>query len=100
MPYEQVLAMHVTDQALYTTYRQHMLPILESFGGGFRYDFEVANVLKSASDHPINRVFALYFGSEAQKDAFFADPRYLAVREAYFDKSVNTYTTLGGYERE
>ncbi len=62
-----MVGLTVTDDALYQQYREAMAPLLAAHGGGFRYDFTIAKVLKSASEHPINRVFAIGFGSKAQK---------------------------------
>lgn len=97
--YEAVVALHVTDDALYQQYRTAMTPLLEQHGGGFRYDFRVAETLRSSSDHPINRVFAIFFGSREQMDAFFAHPDYRAIRARLFEPSVAGTTILGGYER-
>lgn len=99
MTHEMVVALHVTDEALYQQYRAAMTPLLTSHGGGFRYDFTVANVLKSASEHPINRVFAIYFGSLGQKEAFFAHPEYAAIKARWFAPSVGGITVLGSYDR-
>ncbi len=74
-------------------------PLLAAHGGGFRYYFTVAKVLKSASEHPINRVFAIYFSSKTQMEAFFANPDYLAIKAKFFAKSVAGTTIFGGYER-
>ena len=99
MTHEMVVALHVTDAAGYQQYREAMAPLLTAHGGGFRYDFLVGSVLKSASDHPINRVFAIYFGSTAQKDAFFAHPDYLAIKARWFSAAVHGVTLLGAYDR-
>ena len=56
MVHEMMVALTVTDGAKYQAYREAMAPILADYGGGFRYDFDIARVLKSASDHAINRV--------------------------------------------
>jgi uncharacterized protein (DUF1330 family) len=99
MAHEMMVGLHVTDDAVYQQYRLAMAPLLAAHGGGFRYDFRIAEVLKSASAHPINRVFAIYFGSKAQKDAFFADPEYSAIKARFFDRSVAGTTVFGGYDR-
>ena len=59
--HENIVGLYVTNDDLYSTYRQKMIPILESYGGGFRYDFQIAEVLTNDSDVPINRLFAIYF---------------------------------------
>jgi uncharacterized protein (DUF1330 family) len=99
MAHELVVGLTVTDDAVYQQYRDAMAPLLEAHGGGFRFDFTVAKVLRSASSHPINRVFAIYFADEARKDAFFAHPDYRAIRAAYFERSVAGTTILGAYDR-
>jgi uncharacterized protein (DUF1330 family) len=94
-----MVGLTVTDDALYQQYRAAMAPLLAAHGGGFRYDFTVAAVLKTASDHPINRVFAIYFADAAQKDAFFAHPDYQAIKAKYFQRSVAGTTIFGAYDR-
>jgi uncharacterized protein (DUF1330 family) len=98
MAHELVVGLTVTDDATYARYREAMAPLLAAHGGGFRYDFRIAEVLKSASSHPINRVFAIYFESKAKKDAFFANPDYLAVKARYFQPSVAGTTIIGAYD--
>jgi uncharacterized protein (DUF1330 family) len=99
MTHEMLVALHVTDDALYLQYREAMTPLLTAHGGGFRYDFTVAEVLKSASEHPINRVFAIYFASKEHMDRFFANADYQAIKAKYFARSVAGTTIFGGYER-
>ena len=99
MTHEMMVGLTVTDNAVYTSYRQAMAPLLAEHGGGFRYDFRVGEVLKSASEHPINRVFAIYFASREAKDRFFADPLYLAVKKKFFEASVGGTTIFGAYDR-
>lgn len=99
MTHELVVALNVTDAAGYRQYREAMAPLLAAHGGGFRYDFTIDQVLKSASDHTINRVFAIYFAGTAQKDAFFAHPDYLAIKARWFATSVDGVTVLGAYDR-
>lgn len=99
MTYEMMVGLTVTDDALYQQYREAMMPLLAAHGGGFRYDFTIGKVLKSASEHPINRVFAIHFGSKPQMDAFFAHPDYQAIKARFFQRSVAGTTIFGGYER-
>ena len=99
MTHEMLVGLTVTDDDVSQQYRAAMAPLLAAHGGGFRYDFTVAMVLKSASEHPINRVFAIYFGSKAQMEAFFANPDYLAIKAKFFARSVAGTTIFGGYER-
>ena len=99
MAHEIVVGLNVTDDATYARYREAMAPLLAAHGGGFRYDFTIAKALKSASTHPINRLFAIYFESKAKKDAFFANPDYVAIRARYFEPSVAGTTIIGAYDR-
>jgi uncharacterized protein (DUF1330 family) len=99
MAHELMVGLTVTDDAKYQQYRDAMAPLLAAHGGGFRYDFTIAKVLKSASDHPINRVFAIYFGSKAQMDAFFSNADYLAIKSKFFQQSVAGTTIFGAFER-
>ncbi|MBI1355638.1 MAG: DUF1330 domain-containing protein [Acidobacteria bacterium] len=99
MAYERLVGLDVADEALYQEYRDRMRPILASYGGGFGYDFRIAETLQSRTDAPINRVFTLYFPDEAAKDRFFGDPAYKAVRAETYDKAVRASTILATYER-
>ena len=99
MTYETMVGLTVTDDDGYTKYRNAMAPLLAAHGGGFRYDFTIDKVLQSASEHPINRVFAIYFGSKAQMAAFFANPDYQAIKAKYFQPAVAGTTIFGSYER-
>ncbi|WP_087016964.1 DUF1330 domain-containing protein [Thaumasiovibrio subtropicus] len=95
--YEMLIAMEIKDEQGYGRYREAMLPILRQYGGGFRYDFKVAETLTSASTHPVQRVFAIYFASEEKRDAFFASESYLAVKETHFQGSAGDYTCIAEY---
>lgn len=99
MAYEILVGMHVTDDGLYARYRAGMTPILAEHGGGFRYDFVVAQALKSEAPHPINRLFAIYFRDKKAKEAFYADPRYQKVKQEFWVPSVAGRTILAEYER-
>ena len=99
MTHEMMVGLTVTDDDVYAQYRAAMAPLLARHGGGFRHDFTIAKVLKSASDHPINRVFAIYFGSKEQKDAFFAHPEYRAIKARFYERSVAGTTIFGAYDR-
>lgn len=88
----------MTDESGYQAYRDGMLPILARYGGAFRYDFRVSEVLKADTAQPINRVFLLRFPDAAAKEAFFADPEYKKVRERFLVSSVSSVTTLAEYE--
>ena len=100
MAYEMMVGLTVADDAAYTRYREAMAPILSAHGGGFRYDFRIGEVLRTAAEHPINRVFAIYFRDRANQEAFFSNPEYLAVKAAHFEGAVDGTTILAEYERE
>lgn len=99
MTHEVMVGLTVIDEAGYQRYRDAMTPILQTYGGGFRYDFRIGEVLKSASEHPINRVFAIYFADRTRMEAFFADPAYVAVKAEHFESAVAGTTIFGGYDR-
>ena len=98
--YEFLVGLEVSNQELYFEYRAAMTPILTSYGGGFGYDFVVAEVLQSAVDVPINRVFTINFPSKIVADNFFADEQYLKVKTQYFDASVAHTTIISSYEKD
>ncbi len=99
MTHEMMVGLTVTDPEAYAKYRDEMAPLLAAHGGGFRYDFTIAQVLRSASEHPINRVFAIHFGSKDRMAAFFAHPDYLAIRTRFFERAVAGTTVFGAYDR-
>jgi uncharacterized protein (DUF1330 family) len=99
MAYEMLVGLQVIDEPRYAQYREAMAPILKRFGGGFRYDFRVGEVLKSETHAPINRVFTIYFADEASRDAFFSDPDYRRIKEQFFTGSVQATTILAEYKR-
>lgn len=98
MPHELLVGVHVVDDALYAAYREGIAPLLAEYGGAFRHDFLVSRTLTSDVAHVINRVFTLRFADVGRKDAFFSDPRYLAVRASYFPKAVKGVSFLAAYE--
>lgn len=98
MAYEILVGLEVSDSEIYAQYRAAMTPILEKFGGGFRYDFTIAEVLKKETDNPINRVFIIFFADQASKDSFFSDPEYKKAKEHFFEKSVKATTIIAEYE--
>lgn len=100
MSFERIMALEVTDDDEYQKYREHMIPILHSFGGSFGFDFKVSEVLKSKTVTAINRVFTLDFPSKAIMEQFFTDPAYLAVKDEYFQKSVKSVTIISMHEKD
>lgn len=95
MAFDSLMAMHVIDEQRYTRYRAAMTPLLHELGGSFRYDFRVAETLRSEAAHPITRVFVISFPDQASSDAFFGDARYLTIRDQHFEGSVAAYTRIG-----
>jgi uncharacterized protein (DUF1330 family) len=93
MAYINIVGLYVTDQQSYALYRQNMTPLLNQYGGSFKYDFEVAQDLKEPG-RTINRLFAISFPDRATKEQFFTDPRYLDVRKKYFNPAVAARYTL------
>lgn len=98
MAYERIMGLEVTNDDEYQRYREHMIPILHSFGGSFGFDFKIDQVLMSKTDNAINRVFTIDFPSKEVMDNFFSDPSYLAVKAQYFKNSVNAVTTISLHE--
>lgn len=99
MAYEMIVGLNVTDNEKYAEYRRLMTPLLEQHDGGFRYDFIVSDVLICEENKPINRVFAIFFGSRGQMEGFFSNTDYLAIKEQYFAPSVEDVVVLNEYER-
>lgn len=95
--HEALVALEVTDEAGYQRYRDGMTPILRDYGGRFRWDFRVADVLHHDGEEGVNRVFILSFPDVAAKRAFFEDPAYLAVRAEHFDGSVGAIVRIAEY---
>ena len=89
-----VMGLEVTDRDGYARYRAGMRPILASYGGSFRYDFEVAAVLEAPGEARLNRVFAIAFPDREARRRFFDDPRYRAVRAEHFEPSVGAIATI------
>jgi len=98
MSVERLVALNVVDEEIYQSYRDKMMPILESYNGVFGYDFKISEVLKSETEAPINRVFTINFPNEDAMNAFFSNQEYLKVRQEYFDRSVADTTVIATYE--
>jgi len=99
MSFERIMGLDVIDEDDYQRYREGMIPILESFGGSFGFDFKVSEVLKSKSENPINRVFTIDFPSKEIMENFFKDPSYLEVKDQYFKNSVKSVTVISMHEK-
>ena len=99
MTYERIMGLDVTDEVMYQNYRKAMTPLLYSVGGDFGFDFIVSKVLKSKSKNHINRVFTIEFPSKEIMSQFFNKPEYLAIKNCYFDRSVNSKTLISLHEK-
>ena len=99
MSFERIMGIEVIDDEVYQQYRENMIPILNTFGGSFGFDFKVSDVLISKTDQAINRVFTLDFPSKAIMESFFSDPAYLNVKSKYFNDSVSSVTTISMHEK-
>ena len=98
MSYELLVGLNVTDEKLYTEYRKAITPILETYGGGFRYDFKISEVLKNSGNQPINRVFTIFFRDQKAKEDFFNNPQYLIEKQRLYSSSVDATTVISNYE--
>ena len=98
MPYERFFGLEVVDQDGYTQYRKEMVPLMEAAGGTFRYDFDIARVLRGETGAPINRAFVIQFPTRADSEKFFADARYLEIRRRLFEPSVKAIVAIAEYE--
>ena len=94
---DRFVGVQVADEATYQLYRQHMLPILERYGGRFIVDVRVSEVLKSPRAEPFNRLFTIRFPDEAALNAFFSCDEYQRVRERFFEPSVAATAALAKY---
>jgi uncharacterized protein (DUF1330 family) len=99
MSHEILVALNVSNDEVYQSYRNAMAPILNQYGGRFCYDFKVSDVLKAEQNEEVNRVFTLNFPSAENKEGFFNDPAYLLVKNDYFDKSVASVHILAAYDQ-
>ncbi len=100
MVYEMLVGLHVTDDQRYQAYREKMTPVLVEFGGGFGYDFRIAEVLKSQTDNEINRVFTIYFPDKEAMEQFFSAESYKAIKAQFFESAVASTTLIAEYNRE
>lgn len=95
--FNRLVGLNVSNEEGYERYRNLMRPILESYGGSFRYDFKVSDVYKTEAEHVINRVFIIAFPNQAASEKFFNDERYLEVRREFFVPSVSGATIISQY---
>ena len=96
-PIEILRGVQVIDEAVYARYRAEMAPLLDAHGGRFVLDVRVAEIVRAPSPTAFNRLFTIRFPSARHRDAFFADPDYVAVRSRLFEPSVSAMVRLGEY---
>jgi uncharacterized protein (DUF1330 family) len=94
---EILIGVYVVDEARYAQYRAEMTPLLEARGGRFVVDVRTSEVLRAPAPGAFNRLFTIRFPSRQIRDAFFADPDYLAIRTRLFESSVSGMVWLGDY---
>ena len=97
---ERLVGLNISDESGYAKYREAMTPILEAAGGGFGYDFKIAEVLKKETENDINRVFTIRFPNEETMNSFFSDASYLDIRKKFFEKAVSSTTDIAIYHRK
>ena len=95
-----LIGLNVLDDGKYQEYRENMKPILSTYGGGFRYDFKISEVLLAETTNNINRVFTIYFPGREAMEAFFSNLEYLKVKEQYFEGAVASTTIISSYEKD
>ena len=98
MPIDTLMAMRITDDDSYTSYRKEMTPLLKACGGRFVHDFRIAETLKTDADHRIDRVFVIRFPDLETRHAFFENPEYVAIRKRFFEPAVEAFTRLAQWE--
>ena len=98
-PVEIQLAMDIADADEYSKYRRAIAPVLDRYGGRVMHEFRVSEVVQSDSDVPVNRVATIRFPNRRAREAFFADPQYLAARQLHFEAAVRSSDRLAEYER-
>ena len=100
MSYEMLVGLQVKDDNMYSKYRESMTPLLETYGGGFRYDFKISEVLKNEENGGINRVFAIFFKDKVSLESFFSNSAYIKMKSEFFEGSVGATTIISEYERK
>ncbi len=98
MAFERLVGLDVTDDDGYQKYRAAMSPLLAQHGGGFRYDFRIAEVLRSETNARMNRVFTIRFPDRDASEGFFSNPEYKKIRAEFFESSVGATTLIAEYE--
>jgi len=99
MAYEMLIGLQVDDDEIYSKYRKAIKPLLSGYGGGFRYDFRVSEVMENEEANPINRVFVIFFENKSNKNSFFSNSEYQEIKQKFFACSVQATTIISEYER-
>ncbi len=97
MRIHRFVGVQIQDEDLYQSYREHMTPILESYGGFFAVDVRVSEVLRAPEDASFDRLFTISFPNEEAMRTFFSDPAYLKVRQTYFEPGVSEVHSLATF---
>ena len=92
--------MNVVDEARYRRYREAIAPVLQAYGGTFRFDFVVSEVLSEAPAHPVTRVFTIGFRDREASQAFFEDARYLEAKQTHYEGAVDGHTVVAAHHVE
>jgi len=100
MAIEMLVGLNIIDDVAYQSYRDEIAPILTKYGGGFGYDFKIAEVFKSKTKEPINRVFTIYFANDDAMDAFFSNEEYLNIKARLFESSVTNTTIIAKWNEQ
>jgi len=98
MAVERVVGVHVTNEAQYQQYREHMMPILREYGGQFTWDVKVSEVLKTPVEGEFNRLFTLRFPNIQALENFFANEDYKKIKKTFFTPSVSSTSYLAKYD--
>jgi uncharacterized protein (DUF1330 family) len=94
MNVHRLVHLEIADPEGYGRYRAGMEPLLAEHGGAFVLDVEGGSLHHHGAPFTPSRTLVLGFPSAEAAKAFATDPRYLAVREAHFERAVtNTHVT-------
>lgn len=97
MTIHRFIGIQVHNDALYQSYREHMIPIMKTYGGRFVVDVDVKQVRSAPNGAQFNRLFTIEFPDQEALTAFFNDDDYIAVRKEYFEPSVSNVSSLATY---
>lgn len=100
MAYELLVGLQVDDEESYSNYRKQMTPLLESQGGGFRYDFKIEKTLISEKGAKINRTFVIYFKDKKAMEQLFSSAEYKSIKSKYYKLAVSSTTVISEYSKE